>query len=180
MKQYVLVALLALLVACTPAQQTMEKKEVMMDKQPVMEEKKEMVKEPVMEKEAMTKPEGKMMPGLIGGDVSRYYNWDKAMFDQAVSEGKTIYLEFSASWCGACQKQEPELIAGFAELNDPNVVGFKIPYKDSETTSEHTALAQQYQVPYQHYKVILKNGQIIKRSPEAWTKSKMLEVLRSL
>jgi len=167
MKQYLLVAMLALLVACAPAQTMMEKpameqKETMMEKEPVMEEKK------------------LMEPGLIGGGVSRYYNWDKAMFDKAVADGKTVYLEFSADWCPACQNQEPQLVAGFAELNDPNIIGFKIHYKDGQTTPEHTALAQQYQIAYQHTKVVLKDGKQVLKSPEAWTKDKFLEAMRKL
>jgi thiol-disulfide isomerase/thioredoxin len=186
MKQYVFAALLALLIACSP--------QPVMEKQPMMENKP--VVEAVMEKapavessgaemekvmdDTMPKETRMMEPGLIGGGVSRYYTWDKTKFDKAVSEGKTVYLEFSANWCPACQSQEPQLIAGFAELNDPAVVGFKIHYKDDQSTSESQALIEQYQVPYQHYKVILRNGQIIKRSPEAWTKDRFLEEMRKL
>jgi len=145
-----------------------------------------------MEKEAaemgMTVEEHKQMlesmegieKGLIAGDISKYYDWDRAMFDQAVSEGKTIYLEFSADWCGVCQKQEPHLKAAFAELDDPNVVGFKIHYKDDQTTPEMEDLAKQYQIAYQHTKVILKAGQVVKKSPEAWEATQFLEEMRKL
>jgi thiol-disulfide isomerase/thioredoxin len=186
MKQYLFAALLALLIACSP-QPVMEKQQ-MMDNKPVVEavmekapavESSDAEMEKVMD-DTMPKETRMMEPGLIGGGVSRYYNWDKSMFDKAVSEGKTIFLEFSANWCPTCQKQEPHLIAGFAELNDPNVIGFKIHYKDDEMTPEHETLIKQYQVPYQYYKVILRNGQIIKRSPESWTKDKFLEEMRKL
>jgi len=70
------------------------------------------------------------------------------------------------------------LIASFAELNDPNVVGFKIHYKDGQTTNEDSALAKQYQIAYQHTKVILKDGKIVKKSPESWTRDKFLEEMR--
>jgi len=180
--------LLVFLVACAPAapqmmgetaeQKAMEK-ESMEKGGWTPEQMEQMKKDEMMEKTSM--PEGKMMePGLIGGGVSRYYNWDKVMFDKAVAEGKTIYLEFSADWCGVCQKQEPHLIAAFSELNDPNVVGFKIHYKDDQTTPEHAALAQQYQIAYQHTKVVLKDGKQILKSPEAWTKDKFLEMMRNL
>jgi len=177
MKQYVLIALLVLLVACAPAQPMMEKKPVEpMQKEPVIEKAPEMVKEPIIEE----KDTRMMEPGLIGGGVSRYYNWDKTMFDKAVAEGKTIYLEFSANWCPACQNQEPQLIAGFAELNDPDVIGFKIHYKDDQTTAEHTELAKQHGIAYQHTKVVLKDGKVVKKSPEAWTKDNFLEEMRKL
>jgi len=154
-----------------------------MEKAPVMEKTPVIEKQPPMmdEKPAMEEKDERMMePGLIGGGVSRYYNWDKTMFDKSVAEGKTIYLEFSADWCPACQSQEPQLIAGFAELNDPNVIGFKIHYKDDQTTPEHADLTKQYQIAYQHSKVVLKNGKVVLKSPEAWTKDKFLAEMRKL
>ena len=187
----VLLALLALLVACAPAQ-TMEKKQMMGEtaEQKAMEkeamEKGNWTPEQIaqMEKdEAMEKgvPEVRMKePGLVGGGVSRYYDWDKTKFDQAVADGKTVYLEFSANWCPVCQNQEPQLIAGFAELNDPNVVGFKIHYNDDQTTDEHKALIQQYQIAYQHTKVVLKDGKQVLKSPEAWTKDRFIDEMRKL
>ena len=159
MKAYIVIALF-FLAACAPQPQVNQQVEV--DEQ--------------MQKEM----EATMEPGLIAGDVSKYYDWDKAMFDQAVAEGKTIYLEFSANWCAVCQKQEPHLKAAFAELDDPDVVGFKIHYKDDQTTNEHNALAQQYQIAYQHTKVILKDGRQVLKSPEAWEKDRFLEEMRKL
>lgn len=193
MKRIILCALvLALLLACAPTQpkrmmeETAEQKA--MEKEAIEkgnwtpEQIAQMEKDELIEKEheeATEKPR-MMEPGLIGGGVSRYYDWDKAKFDQVVADGKTIYLEFSADWCPACQNQEPQLIAGFAELNDPNVVGFKIHYKDDQSTDEHNALIQQYQIAYQHTKVVLKGGKQVLKSPEAWTKDKFLEEMRKL
>ena len=118
--------------------------------------------------------------GLIGGSASKYYDWNKTKFEHAVQEGKKIYLEFSADWCSICQKQELHLKAGFIELNDPNVVGFKINYNDDQTTPEMQALAEQYQIPYQHTKVVLKNGKQAIKSPESWTKDRFLEEMRKI
>ena len=118
--------------------------------------------------------------GLIGGTISKYYEWDKTKFDKAINEGKTVYLEFTANWCGTCQKQILHLKAGFEELNDPNVVGFDIHYNDDQTTDEHKALSHQYQIAYQHSKVVIKNGKVVLKSPEAWTKDKFLEHMRKI
>ncbi len=193
MKKYLLFALLVLLAACAPARPMMEKKPVMqetaeqkaMEKQAIEkgewtpEQIEQMKKDETMEKGSA--PEGKIMePGLIGGGVSRYYNWDKKMFDKAAAEGKTIYLEFSANWCPTCQSQEPHLIAGFAALNDPNVVGFKIHYKDDQSTPESQTLIEQYQIAYQHTKVIIKNGKVVKKSPEAWNKDRFLQEIKAI
>ncbi len=177
---------LILLLACTPTQPHIpENEKVYMETPEEKQAEKEAMEKAGMtpeeiEKAELTENPRMMEPGLIGGGVSRYYNWDKAMFDQAVADGKTIYLEFSADWCPACKAQEPELVAGFAELNDPDVVGFKIHYKDDASTDEHNELIQQYQIAYQHTKVVLKDGQQVLKSPEAWTKNKFLEEMRKL
>jgi thiol-disulfide isomerase/thioredoxin len=164
MKQTVIIiGLLVFLVACAPAQQKAELPKA----QPVDE---------AMQKEMAET----MEQGLIAGDVSKYYDWDKAKFDQAVKDGKTVLLEFSASWCGVCKAQEPHFKAAFEELDDPDVVGFKIHYKDDQTTDEHSALAQQYQIPYQHTKVVLKDGKVVLKSPESWTKDKFLQEMRRI
>jgi thiol-disulfide isomerase/thioredoxin len=162
MKEYLFSIALIFLVACAPAQP-----ETVLNQAPVDAE---------MQKE-MTET---MEPGLIGGTVSKYYDWDKAKFDQAVADGKTILIDFAANWCGICQKEELHYKAAFAELNDPNIIGFKVHYKDDQTTPEHEALAQQYQIAYQHTKVVLKNGQVVKKSPEAWEKDRIIKELTSV
>jgi len=130
----------------------------------------------MMENETMMMHE----PKLVGGGVSKYYQWDSDSFDEANSEGKLIYLEFSASWCPICQEQEPQLIAGFEALNDPAVVGFKIPFKDGQTRAIHDALARKYGVVYQHTKVIIRNGTVLLKSPEEWDKDRFLSEVKKL
>jgi thiol:disulfide interchange protein len=132
-----------------------------------------------MEKEHAEK-EAMMEKGLLAGDISKYYVWDKAMFDQAVADGKIVYLEFSAEWCPACQQQEKDLKVAFEQLDDPDVVGFRIPYKDSRTTEEHTLLAKQYGIAYQHTKVIIKGGKTVMKSPEAWSVERFLSEMKRL
>src|SRR5574342_919407 len=127
-----------------------------------------------MEKEHATT----MASGVLSDGVSKYYDWDRAKFDDAMADGKTIVLDFAANWCPTCQQEHPQLMAGFEALNDPNVVGFRIHYKDDQSTPESQALIEQYQIAYQHTKVIIKSGQVVKKIPEAWTKDKLLEVMR--
>ena len=121
-----------------------------------------------------------MMSELLGGTVSKYHQWDKTIFDKAVAEGKVIYLEFYASWCPACKKQHSELVKGFEDLSNQNVIGFRIPYKDSDTTREHEELARQYGVSYQHTKIILKDGKVVLKSPEAWDSTRFMNELKKV
>ncbi len=121
-----------------------------------------------------------IMDSVIAGSVSKYQNWDKSKFDEAVADGKLVYLEFSANWCSSCKAQEEHLKAAFELLDDPGIVGFKVHYKDDETTDEQEGLAKKYQVPYQMTKVILKNGEVVMKSPEPWEAQRIIEELTKL
>lgn len=183
-----LAVVLVLLAACS-VQPSIEQK--MMDPKP---HDSMMINEPVMEKEPAMMPqvmsEPKMMeeamieqstaPQLLAGAVSKYYQWDKAMFDKAVADGKIVYLEFYANWCPICKRQHPELVKGFEELNSQKVVGFRIPYKDSETTKEHEELARQYGITYQHTKVILKDAKVALKNPEEWDSARFVSELKKV
>lgn len=169
---------------------SMQKDEPMQDKmtQPVVTENNDTMTRTgslmVQDTETMHKPgeAGSRMaePKPIGGDISKYYLWDSSLFEKSVEEGKLVYLEFSAEWCPVCQKQEPELIAGFEQLDNPNVIGFKIPYKDSMTTDEHNALARKYGIAYQHTKIVLRDGQVVLKNPEAWDAVRFVTEVNSL
>ncbi len=227
MKNYLVLMLLAILVACTPYAPAMTEKDSLAASEPVMMEQNAAAEAMIskndssmMEKEqssmlektaapetmtqkehtSMTKTEESMIkndsmmnadstsmekesmssPNLIGGDISKYFLWDSALFEKANTDRKIIYLEFSANWCPVCKQQEKDLIVGFETLDNPNVIGFKIPYKDSETTDEHTALARKYGIAYQHTKVILIDGKVALKSPEAWSADRFVTEVNKL
>ena len=159
-----LVALLVLIAGCT--QQVMEKREMAPKEQ--MEGEWTPEEAAAMEKEHETTMSG------------TYVDWDKAKFDQAVEEGKIVLIDFAANWCPACQAEHPQLIAGFENLNDARFVGFRVHYKDDETTPEHTELAKKYGIAYQHTKVVIKDGKVVLKSPEAWTAERVVTELKRL
>ena len=184
MKRYLLLLIFGLLIACTPQSEPvmMEKQDGAMqsDKPVALQQDPFITQEPIVspgETPVMDKHET-FRP--IAGDVSKYYHWNNELFEQANEEGKLIYLEFSANWCPICKQQEKDLVAAFETLDNPNVIGFKIPYKDSETTDEHTALARKYGIAYQHTKVIIKDGKILLKSPEAWNTERFLTEVNQL
>ena len=109
---------------------------------------------------------------LAGNDGgAAYYVYDKTAYETAVSQNKTVYLEFYASWCPVCKQMEPEIVAAFNELENPNIIGFRVNY-DTETS-----LKKQFQIPYQHTRVIIKNGVQVQKSSNAWTKEQIKEAL---
>lgn len=166
------------LAACTQTEQTMQEQTIMEKDEVMMKNEAVKTTEAVMEKSAsssaITADELTAQPTLIGGTASRYYDWNKELFEASLAEGKTIFLEFHASWCPVCKRQEPALIAGFEKLNNPNVIGFKVPYKDDKTTNEHTQLARKYGIAYQHTHIVIKNGAVALKNPEEWTTERFI------
>jgi len=113
---------------------------------------------------------------VLAGTASPYIEFNKADYEKALSENKKILLYFYASWCPICKKEQPELFAAFNELNDPNIVGFRVSYNDNEDADEKS-LAKQFGVAYQHTKVILKDGKLAAKYPDSWNKQRYLDEL---
>ena len=128
--------------------------------------------------------EGKMVAGYNGkalaGTTSPYLVFNKTDYDKALSSGKIVFLDFYANWCPICRDEAPELKSGFDSLTSDKVVGFRVNYNDSDTDADEKKLASQFSIPYQHTKVILKNGKEVTRSSESWDKATFLKTINDL
>ncbi|MBI4130314.1 thioredoxin family protein [Candidatus Roizmanbacteria bacterium] len=117
---------------------------------------------------------------VLAGSSSPYLAFTKADYEKALAEGKIVFLDFYANWCPICRGEAPDIEAGFNQLTTDQIVGFRVNYKDSETDADEKALAEQFDIPYQHTKVILRNGQEITRSGEVWDTEQFLENINAL
>lgn len=141
--------------------------------QSVME--KGSIKDESMSKESVEKPsmasqaKGSILAGSEGN--ARYLDFNEEAYKSALAENKVIYLEFYASWCPICRSQEPQIFAAFNELENPKIVGFRVNYDTEE------GLKKQYQVPYQHTRVIIKDGKQIAKASDTWSKERIMEEL---
>ncbi len=117
---------------------------------------------------------------ILAGTTSPYLEFNKEDYDKALKENKKILLYFYASWCPLCKKEQPETMAAFNELKDPNLVGFRVHYNDGEDNNDAKALAQQFQVPYQHTKVIIKDGKQVLKAPDSWDRQRYLTELSKI
>jgi thiol-disulfide isomerase/thioredoxin len=98
-----------------------------------------------------------------------YARYSKAAFDKARSEGKVIFLDFYANWCPICKTEHPHIVNAFNEISE-DVIAFQVHYNDDETNEDDRNAAREYQVPYQHTKVIIgKDGNIALKTLEAYT-----------
>ncbi len=128
------------------------------------------------EKEMMKGYSGK----VIAGSKTPYVEFSKADYDKALSEGKVVVLNFYANWCPVCRAEAPDIAAGFESLNNPNIVGFRVNWNDSDTDDDEKALAKAFSVPNQHTKVILINGKAVYNETEQWSKEDLVKTVNGV
>jgi len=91
---------------------------------------------------------------LAGG----FQTYSNEAYEKALADGKTVMLDFHASWCGVCVGNSPIIESGFEAMNDQNVVGFKVNY-DTENS-----LINALNIQSQSTLVLLKGNQEIRRT----------------
>lgn len=114
---------------------------------------------------------------LLAGNTTPYLSFTKADYQKALDKGKVIFLDFYANWCPVCRAEAPEIQAGFDILDNDQIIGFRVNFKDSETDEDEKALAKEFEIPYQHTKVILQDGKVVLKDGSTWDKNKLIEEL---
>ncbi len=117
---------------------------------------------------------------LAGSEKTKYLDFNKADYDKALKENKKILLYFYANWCPICKLEQPKTFAAFNEINDENLIGFRVNFRDSDTDSDEEKLAEEFGVSYQHTKIILKDGKQVLKAPDSWSKERYLEELAKI
>ena len=107
---------------------------------------------------------------ILAGKSSPFLEFNKVDYEKALSENKIIFLDFYANWCPICRGEAPLIVSGFNALATDKIIGFRVNFKDSDTDSDEISLAKEFNIPYQHTKVILKEGKEFSRSADSWTK----------
>jgi len=107
--------------------------------------------------------------------AKNYYEFSK--HDYELAQDKIILLYFYADWCPICEAEQEQTFAAFNEIDNENIVGFRVNYRDSETDDDEVAIAKDFGISYQHTKVILKNGKRVLKAPDSWDRARYIEEL---
>lgn len=119
-------------------------------------------------------------PDIVVDSGGNYIKFEQGLYEKSLDEDKVILLDFYANWCPICNSEKPKIIAGLNELNDPNVIAYQVHIKDDEETDDTKALAKKFGVTLQYTKIILKNGEMVTKSLEPWSKEKTINELKKV
>jgi len=117
---------------------------------------------------------------VLAGSTSPFVEFNTADYEQAIAEGRPILLTFHAEWCPVCQTELVSTKEAFNELENSNLVGFHVDYKDGNTDDSEKDLAKEFNVIFQHTKVIMKDGQVLEKTFEEWQKEDFITSLAGL
>jgi thiol:disulfide interchange protein len=112
---------------------------------------------------------------ILAGTTTKYIAFNQEDYNKALEENKIILLYFYASWCPICQAEQKEVFSAFEEMDYPNVVGFRVNYRDSDVEEFEEQLAKEHGITYQHTKVIIKDGERVLKAPDSWDKEGYLK-----
>ena len=88
-------------------------------------------------------------------------DYKPGMAKKALKSGKTVFLDFSATWCGTCAAQDRVITALRAEnpAYDANIAFIKVDWDDYGSGK----LSKQLQIPRRSTLVVLKGNQELGR-----------------
>lgn len=107
---------------------------------------------------------------VLAGTAATYSEFTQEGYDKAKKDGKVIFLKFYGDWSPISkQADEPVLVAGFNQLSDKKVAGFRVHYADGKNGAVEDALAKEFNVKAEGTKVVVKNGKVVSTTTGSWT-----------
>lgn len=100
-----------------------------------------------------------------------FKSFNKAEYDVVMSSGKTVVVDFHASWWPTCKKQEPVLNEIVRMKGFENVVAFKADYDQEKDLKKTLNVSKQSTI------VVFKGGKEIGRSTGSTSKEDLKQLI---
>lgn len=117
---------------------------------------------------------------VVAGNKTKFIEFNSDDYNKAKEAGKTVVLYFYADWCPICRAETLVVGEAFNEIDNENVVGFRVNFDDSSTDDAEKNLAKEFGVTYQHTKVIIKSDGTSRVDGNPWAdKQKYIDQIES-
>ena len=112
---------------------------------------------------------------LVAGPALAELNYTPGLVDQQLAEGKTVFLDFTTSWCTTCAAQKRVISALLSENPKyaENIVFVHVNYDDYG----HGDLAQRLNIPRRSTLVVLKGDEELGRIVAGTSRSAIQNLL---
>jgi thiol-disulfide isomerase/thioredoxin len=105
---------------------------------------------------------------ILAGNKTPYIEFNTKDYQKATTDGKVILLYFYSDTCQVCKSEEIKVFKAFNDMSSNKMIGFKVHYDDSSSTSDERQLAATLEVKEAPTKIILKDGKIMQRNINSW------------
>jgi thioredoxin 1 len=100
-----------------------------------------------------------------------FKSFSKADYDAAIKSGSTVVVDFHASWCPTCKKQEPILNEIVAMKGYEKVVTLKTDYDNEKDFKKSLNVSKQSTI------VVFKGGKEVGRSTGSTSKDELKKLI---
>lgn len=102
---------------------------------------------------------------------ANFKSYNKSEYEAALKEGKTVVLDFKATWCPTCKKQEPILNEIVSMKGYENVVGFKADFDEEKDLKKSLKVSKQSTI------IVFKDGKEVDRSTGVTSKDDLKKLI---
>lgn len=108
--------------------------------------------------------------GFVSAGEIKPFNQEE--FDKARSDGEVVLLDFYATWCPTCRKQQPVIAEALSQEQFSSVVAFKVDYDSASD------LKQEFKIQRQSTLVLLKGKEEKGRLVASTDKDEIVDLLK--
>ncbi|MCA9478501.1 MAG: thioredoxin family protein, partial [Nanoarchaeota archaeon] len=103
---------------------------------------------------------------VLAGTTTPLVEFTQEAYEQALAENKKIFLMWYATWCPHCRAEQKIGQPYLVSLNESDLIGFRVNFKDKETSVDEENLAREFGVSTQSTRIYIVDGQQVFKTPQ--------------